>query len=281
MTDFLYILGASRSGSSLFEYWLGEEYGYSTYGELRWVFERGVLHNEICSCKEYFDECVFWKSNKAIQVIRKEAIDFSSLRIFFDKPQNLIPIYFSWFRTNSWNEKWFKYSAALKNLYDELHNVSGQFIDNSKSPFYLLVLKEALDLRIRVVWFRRSVKGVVHSYSKRKRRTESPVPNTFMRKKSFLHASLYWLAIEWVSYAICKSHKESITIEYEEFIKNQSICAAHFNINRANIYKHSISGNPDRLSGNLSKIKNPTLPRMTLVKEAVLKILQYLSPGHV
>src|SRR6185312_11260354 len=56
----LSIAGAGRSGSTLLAMLLGGLPGCTAVGELRHIWERGVIANRLCGCGEPFHECPFW-----------------------------------------------------------------------------------------------------------------------------------------------------------------------------------------------------------------------------
>ncbi|MGH2812195.1 MAG: hypothetical protein ACRDI1_05730, partial [Actinomycetota bacterium] len=56
----LYIGGAGRSGSTLLDLMLGQLPGFFAAGELKYVWDRGLLRNELCGCGSSFRECPFW-----------------------------------------------------------------------------------------------------------------------------------------------------------------------------------------------------------------------------
>src|SRR5438128_1791209 len=54
------IAGIGRSGSTLLERVLVEQAGAFGLGEARYVWERGLRNNELCSCGQNFLDCGFW-----------------------------------------------------------------------------------------------------------------------------------------------------------------------------------------------------------------------------
>src|SRR5688572_6949688 len=56
----LYIAGTARCGSTLLDRVLGESSGFLSAGELNFVWERGILNNEPCSCHTPVPQCAFW-----------------------------------------------------------------------------------------------------------------------------------------------------------------------------------------------------------------------------
>ena len=60
MTGVLFIVGASRSGSTLLERLLNELPGVMSVGELQRVWRRGFVENQLCSCGQPFHDCPFW-----------------------------------------------------------------------------------------------------------------------------------------------------------------------------------------------------------------------------
>lgn len=60
MTGILFIVGSSRSGSTLLERLLNELPGVVSVGELMRVWRRGFVENQLCSCGQPFHDCAFW-----------------------------------------------------------------------------------------------------------------------------------------------------------------------------------------------------------------------------
>src|SRR4051794_30272163 len=58
----LYILGSGRSGSTVLERSLVNAIdGAVGVGELRWLWDRGIGEDYLCSCTKPFHSCEFWQ----------------------------------------------------------------------------------------------------------------------------------------------------------------------------------------------------------------------------
>ncbi len=86
MTGVLFIVGASRSGSTLLERLLNELPSVMSVGELMRVWQRGFVENQLCSCRQPFQDCPFWGEVRqrldADGVVDAGAVDALSRRAF-------------------------------------------------------------------------------------------------------------------------------------------------------------------------------------------------------
>lgn len=253
MKKIICIIGPSRSGSSLLESRLHSRAGVNAFGELRWFFRRGFIKNEICSCSKKFHDCDYWGQYKTFLTLQ-EAYDCDDLRAYFDKFSNIIPLYFKSLRSKKWKRNWLEYTKYLVELYTKLSEGSGVIVDNSKSPFYFLVLEASLKGKFRVapVLYDRQSVAIVDSYSRDKVRTES-ADLEMMRKKSIPHVILYLMAIRLISLVILKTRESALKISYKQICLDEDASIKRIlgpsldSIDRGNY--HSVSGNPDRVSG--------------------------------
>ena len=60
--DILYIGGFGRSGSTLVERCLGQLDGFCAAGELRHLWSRGFVENQLCGCRQPLRDCAFWQA---------------------------------------------------------------------------------------------------------------------------------------------------------------------------------------------------------------------------
>lgn len=58
----LTIVGAGRSGTTVLASILGEVHGFASAGELRWLWERGVVERRPCGCGEIPVRCPVWSA---------------------------------------------------------------------------------------------------------------------------------------------------------------------------------------------------------------------------
>jgi hypothetical protein len=56
----LYIAGSGRSGSTILDNTLGQIDGFFSVGELRYIWERGLIEDRLCGCGERVHQCPFW-----------------------------------------------------------------------------------------------------------------------------------------------------------------------------------------------------------------------------
>ena len=273
-----FILGSSRSGSSIFEFLFSKHFQITALGELRWLFKRGVLDNEKCGCGNKFSNCKFWSAYlESFQIKNPKSID--DLRNFFDMPWNLLPLKFKFLRTKKWKHKWEIYSSTISKTYDFLIKENELIVDNSKSPFYLYVLKKSLKHKINIIYFKRDIRGVVYSYNKTKKRLESNSNLKYMRKKSFLHASFYWIIMDLTCYFMFLKNNVSNTyiVKYENFCSNPLFYFKKFQVKKSFLNYHAVSGNPDRLKFSLNGIRFEKPHKYNWFSNLWLSLLSFIS----
>ena len=56
----LFVGGYARSGSTILDRALGAGEGFISAGEIRFIWRRGFLENQLCGCGEPFRSCAFW-----------------------------------------------------------------------------------------------------------------------------------------------------------------------------------------------------------------------------
>src|SRR5205085_6371000 len=58
----LFIMGWTRSGSTILDNVLGELDGFFSAGELHYLWERGLLENRLCGCGRVVPSCEIWSA---------------------------------------------------------------------------------------------------------------------------------------------------------------------------------------------------------------------------
>ena len=58
----IYIAGLGRSGTTLLDRVLGQADNACSTGELKLLWRRGCVKNQLCGCGKSFNTCMFWYS---------------------------------------------------------------------------------------------------------------------------------------------------------------------------------------------------------------------------
>lgn len=71
----LFVGGYARSGSTILDRALGTGEGFVSVGEIRFIWRRGFLENQLCGCGDPFRSCTFWAAVAAAAWGGMEALD--------------------------------------------------------------------------------------------------------------------------------------------------------------------------------------------------------------
>jgi hypothetical protein len=193
----LYIGGALRSGSTLVGRVAGQVPSFVHVGELVFVWDRGVLENQLCGCGEPFADCVFWQEvgERAFGGWRKaDAIAVAELQSRVERLRH-IPSLISLRPRAAFRRDLADYSARLAALYEAVAEVSGAsvIVETSKGPAHALVLRHVADVDVRVCLLVRDSRGVAYSWTRRKRRPEISTSEAYMDNYSTTRVAAEWI----------------------------------------------------------------------------------------
>ena len=174
MTRVCYIGGFGRSGSTLLERILAQATGACALGEVVWVWERGLLHDERCGCGERFSRCGFWQAigDEAFggwsQV---DALALDQWRRSVDRIRNA-PVLAS---RRARHRRAVGYSSYPAAIYAAARKLTGApvVIDSSKHPSLAFALRLNPRIDLRVIHLVRDSRGVAYSWTKTMERPEA------------------------------------------------------------------------------------------------------------
>jgi hypothetical protein len=165
----LYIAGADRSGSTLLAMLLGALPGCTAVGELRHIWERGVLANRLCGCGRSFRECPFWRDVGQAAFGGWDAVDAERqvARLMKVGRQRHFPLVAAGAGSARFRAELRSYAELQAQVYRAVAEVSGDaaVVDSSKTPVYALTLRQA-GLDVDVLHLVRDSRAVAYSWTR-------------------------------------------------------------------------------------------------------------------
>jgi hypothetical protein len=203
----LYIMGHSRSGSTILNNLLGCHQQVVAAGELVNLVDQGWNKHLPCSCGQPGDLCPFWRE------VRQRWNDLAGgedlprygwLQRRYERTRSIPLVLFSLYRRDPlFNE----YVRSTILLFTAVAGVAGRdvVVDTSKNPVRALALSGAPEIDLTIVHLIRDARGVAWSFN----RSSQPVAKT----------ALSWIAITLISSFVSRFARKSLLLRYEDLAR--------------------------------------------------------------
>jgi hypothetical protein len=264
----LYIVGFPRSGSTLLDRLIAANGGLLSAGEVRRVWERGLLGDELCSCGRPFSDCPFWTRVIETAFGGPGGVDAVSMASAIGALDG---------RRARWGEVARRVLApagegsldrTLLSLYRAMREVSGApaVVDSSKDSTYCLLLSTIEGIEVEVVHLVRDSRAVAFSWQRRRRRPEIVDREEYMPVIRPAGAAAGWSARNVTAEALRRFSTRYVRLRYEDLTADPDAVlpevlgqrpggsAANGPGGRGDLH-HMVSGNPMRLSEGPLEVK--------------------------
>ena len=218
----LYIAGLGRSGTTLLGNILGQVDGFVSVGEIRLIWDNGLIMNKICGCGVPFEECEMWQpvfSNAFGATSKVDAHKIIHLRESWARTKH-IPLMLTLPGGRLIERRLAEYLDNLGKLYRAIRTVTGSrvIVDTSKFPSYGFVLGMVPSVDLHVVHLVRDPRAVAYSYMRKKLQPDPETPE-YTPQESPTGTSLRWAARNLGTEALWWRSKEKyLMLRYEDFI---------------------------------------------------------------
>lgn len=198
MRKIILIAGHGRSGSTLLDRLLGEMDGFVTVGELRYLWMRGLLANQLCGCGAPFRSCGHWREIVADLPAAETREAYASRVLRVQKVvenSKAIPLLLNpSLRPREFSDRLDEYKHALRSLVAGIFEKTGAsvIVDSSKKPAYALIMKELFGDDVHVVHLVRDSRAVAFSRMRTK-----PRPEIHWMKKNMAVGNPLRTGVEW------------------------------------------------------------------------------------
>lgn len=218
----LYIAGFERSGSTIVNRVLGQIDGFVAWGELRDIWQHGIVENRPCTCGTTFRNCSAWQKIFERAFKGAEKINTSEM----DKLQKkarffVLPHYFKLLQDSFLKKQIHPYLISLEKLYQAIQKTTNSrvIVDSTKASWYGYVLSLLPSIDLYIVHVIRNPKGVCYSLDQHKSKGELT-----SQWYNPIHASISWNLKNYAVETLLNSSEDRyLRINYEDFIANPQI----------------------------------------------------------
>ena len=178
----LYIASSPRSGSTILERVLGQIPGFVATGELRYLWERGLIESQLCGCGQLAPRCDFWRQclaewrRQIPEPFSPEHVDDLLKRIMHLRHtyQQRLPVAL---RSGSYpSHELQAFSTLMAALFQAIARTSGAnlIIDSSKLVSYGSLLLNVPGIEMHVLHLVRDSPAVVYTQKRVRERHDIP-----------------------------------------------------------------------------------------------------------
>lgn len=219
-----YIASDSRSGSTLLDLILGHVQGFFSAGEVRHIWERGYLNNELCGCQVPFHDCEFWsqvtrEAFGGLEHAQSKARRYMNLGLprTRNMPKMAVPI-----RSGRLTDGLAEFCEDLTALYRAIQSVSGarMIVDSSKVPVYGLILNQTPDVDLSVIHLVRDSRAVAYSWLRKKVRPEVHWKQDLMPQFSLFHSGRTWVLMNLFIEYLDRRQPRNVFVRYEDLTRD-------------------------------------------------------------
>jgi Sulfotransferase domain len=163
----LYVGGFSRSGSTLLAYLLGAVEQFCPVGELRELWTKGLVHDNLCSCGERFSHCSFWAAIGERAFGGWDQVDRQELAATSDAlatETRLMPRLLAGWESGRLS----RFRDHTARVYQAIRERSGcpVIVDSSKVAPYALLMASEKQIDLRTIQLVRDSRAVAFSWAK-------------------------------------------------------------------------------------------------------------------
>ena len=265
-TRVLLITGYSRSGSTLLARIMGEIDGVVSPGELRYLWQRGLVENRRCDCGEPFLECPFWQKVLITAFGSAPPPDIEGILDLQRRVDRVYRIPALTRRTRDLPGDVATYLRYHEHLYQAIEEVTGAkwIVDSSKDPSFGHVLALSKEIDLAVVHLVRDSRAVAYSWTRDK---HDPGTGKSMSQQHPLRSALEWNITQWAASRLTGRVTSSLTLRYEDFVTDPKAgmrqvltlvgasAEPSLHENRVHLTPgHAVSGNPMRFESGVVTI---------------------------
>lgn len=220
----LFVTGWGRSGSTILDRLLGLMPAAFSAGEVRYVWDRGLLENRLCGCSIPFRECPVWSRALAdfLALGREELTRLVELR-------DRLRVRHVWGRRSvaagrrAPSAAVERYAEQLAQVYAGLERVTGSriVVDSSKFPSHGYVLG-LLPVDLYIVHLIRDPRAVAYSWGRKKVYEQGPEGPRYIPPHGPLRSSYYWLSWNLTAeylWAAGAARARYYRLRYEDFVR--------------------------------------------------------------
>lgn len=269
----LYIAGSGRSGSTLLDNILGQVGGLVSVGELRFLWERGMVQDRLCGCGRPFHECPVWTDRLVEAFGRVDAIDphvAMAQQLSRSRVRHIPAVLVSARRGGHGAGPATAHLERLERLYRAVGVVAGApiVVDSSKLPAYGYLLDQTTGIDLHVLHLVRDPRAAAYSWIRKKVQPDRGSAG-YMEPQSVIHSSVLWTVWNGTAEALWASDSSRyLRLRYEDLVANPrpaiervldfvgapaSVGADHDRLPFMNATtvvlgeNHTVAGNPNRL----------------------------------
>jgi hypothetical protein len=271
----LYIAGSGRSGSTILDNVLGQLDGFVSAGELRFLWERGLVENRLCGCRRPLKECPTWQAILTDAYGSIDAID--PRRMMWLQQQGLRARHLPLMLGHRYGGRLLRSRTAelptvLDHLYASLRRQtrSRVIIDSSKLPTYGFLLGTLPSIDLYVLHLIRDPRATAYSWMRKKDLPDRGQGGFMQQQGPFKSAFLWSLWNSTPPLLWRKKGDRYLRIHYERFVEQPEPAvreiatfvgehperlpfASSSSVRLAP--NHSVAGNPSRFQTGLVELR--------------------------
>ncbi len=220
----VYVAGWSRSGSTLLDRLLGEADGVASLGEVRHLWTRGIVENQLCGCGEPIPDCRFWQKvlDEAFGgdlPVRPEKVPGLVRTLNHRMGPSMVRRSTRWSKDRT--QAWESLERVLGPLYRAAAKVSGAqvLVDSSKLSTYGAILQMLEGVDTSVVHLVRDSRAVAHSLQRKRKRPEIRDQEAYMPRLGAGRAATYWSWYNVLSGMLAHDAPRSLRLRYEDLAR--------------------------------------------------------------
>lgn len=192
----LLVTGFGRSGTTLVNTILGSTPGVFAAGEVRFLWERGLLEGRACGCGEPVRSCPVW--GPVVEKAFGNPMSIDPAALVAEDARVMRTRQLPWMLASRWTgdrlaSRLHALPEALTAIYRSIQDVTGAelIVDTSKPPSFGYVLQQLEGIDLRIVHVVRDPRGVAYSWSRTKALADGG-ERTEMLRLSPTQSALQW-----------------------------------------------------------------------------------------
>ena len=216
----VYIAGSGRSGSTIVDNILGQLDGWVSVGEVRFLWERGILEDRLCGCGRAFHDCPFWSAVLA-RAFGSGPVDARRMCDLLERGTRArrLPNLLGPRRRTRFVATLDELPETLGALYRAIAEESGArvLVDSSKLPTYGGVLGSLPDIDLRVLHLIRDPRATAFSWTRTKALPDKP--GGTMQTQRPVRSSALWTLWNVVAELLWSRGDRYLRLRYEDVVR--------------------------------------------------------------